>query len=165
MISAGLGRYGPFLLHDGTYANLESIEDVFSIGLNRAVTVLAEKQSKVAAGGGRTRGTPAALKELGDHPDGGAITVRDGKYGPYVNWGKVNATLPKGLDPQSVTMEQAMAFIIEKGGKAPSAKAKPKKAAAKAATDTKKAAPKAKTATKAKAPAKKAAPKAKKTGT
>lgn len=94
MISAGLGRYGPFLLHDGSYANLESIEDVFSIGLNRAVTVIAEKQSK---GPGRGRsGTPAALKELGDHPDGGSITVRDGRYGAYVNWGKVNATIPKG---------------------------------------------------------------------
>lgn len=94
MISAGLGRYGPFLLHDGSYANLESIEDVFSIGLNRAVTVIAEKQSK---GPGRGRsGTPAALKELGDHPDGGPITVRDGRYGAYVNWGKVNATIPKG---------------------------------------------------------------------
>ena len=165
MVSAGLGRYGPFLLHDGSYANLETIEDVFSIGLNRAVTVLAEKQSKVAAGGGRTRGTPAALKELGDHPDGGTITVRDGKYGPYVNWGKVNATLPKGMDPQSVTMEQAIALIVEKGGKAP-AKAKPaKKAAAKADGETKKAAPKAKAAAKTKAPAKKAAPKAKKTAT
>ncbi|RWX78812.1 type I DNA topoisomerase [Neorhizobium lilium] len=170
MISAGLGRYGPFLLHDGTYANLETVEDVFSIGLNRAVTVLAEKQSKMAAGGGRGRGTPAALKELGDHPDGGSITVRDGKYGPYVNWGKINATLPKGLDPQSVTMEQAMAFIIEKGGKAAPAKAKPKKAAAKSDADTAKSPAKAKAATKAKtaakkAPVKKAAPKAKKTGT
>ncbi|MEC9246195.1 MAG: type I DNA topoisomerase, partial [Pseudomonadota bacterium] len=93
MISAGIGRYGPFLLHDGAYANLESVEDVFSIGLNRAVTVIAEKQAK----GGRGRSTPAALKELGDHPDGGGkITVRDGRYGPYVNHGKVNATLPKG---------------------------------------------------------------------
>ncbi len=169
MISAGIGRYGPFLLHDGTYANLESVEDVFSIGLNRAVTVLAEKQSKAAAGGGRSRSAPAALKELGDHPDGGAITVRDGKYGPYVNWGKINATLPKGLDPQSVTMEQAIAFIVEKGGKAASTKAKPKKAAAKADADTtkapKKAPAKAKTSTKTKAAAKNAAPKAKKTGT
>ncbi len=103
MISAGLGRYGPFLLHDGSYANLESIEDVFSIGLNRAVTVIAEKQSK---GPGRGRnGTPAALKELGDHPDGGPITVRDGRYGAYVNWGKVNATIPKGQDPTSVTLD------------------------------------------------------------
>lgn len=167
MISAGLGRYGPFLLHDGTYANLESIEDVFSIGLNRAVTVLAEKAAK--GPGGRGRGTPAALKELGDHPDGGAVTVRDGRYGPYVNWGKVNATLPKGMEPQSVTMEQAMALIIEKGGKTSTkTKAKPKKAAAKADGDTKKAAPKKTAAKKApakKAPAKKATAKTKKTDT
>ncbi|MEQ1938544.1 type I DNA topoisomerase [Mesorhizobium sp. CN5-321] len=115
MISAGLGRYGPFVLHDGTYANLESIEDVFSIGLNRAVSVIAEKQAKGA--GARRGGTPAALKELGDHPDGGKITVRDGKYGPYVNWEKVNATLPKGKDPQAVTIEEALALIAEKAGK------------------------------------------------
>ena len=133
MISAGLGRYGPFVLHDGTYANLESIEDVFSIGLNRAVSGLAEKQSK--AKGGRT--AAAALKELGEHPDGGgAITVRDGKYGPYVNYGKINATLPKGKDPASVTMEDALALIAEKeakgGGKKPArAKAAAKKPAAK----------------------------------
>ncbi|QKD03648.1 type I DNA topoisomerase [Mesorhizobium loti] len=127
MISAGLGRYGPFVLHDGTYANLDSIEDVFSIGLNRAVTVIAEKQSK--GKGGRNGGTAAALKELGDHPDGGGkIVVRDGKYGPYVNFGKVNATLPKGKDPQSVTIEDALALIAEKeakggGGKKPFRKA------------------------------------------
>jgi DNA topoisomerase-1 len=166
MISAGLGRYGPFLLHDGSYANLETIEDVFSIGLNRAVTVLAEKQSKGPGGG---RGTPAALKDLGAHPDGGSITVRDGKYGPYVNWGKINATLPKAMDPQGVTMEQALALIVEKGGKASSGKAKPKKAAAKSSSDKTAAAPKAKAPVKAKAaakaPAKKSAPKEKKTGT
>jgi DNA topoisomerase-1 len=133
MISAGLGRYGPFVLHDGTYANLESIEDVFSIGLNRAVAVIAEKQAK--GRGGRNGGTPAALKELGDHPDGGKVTVRDGRYGPYVNWEKVNATLPKGKDPQSVTLEEALALIAEReakgGGKKTTRKAAPKKAAAK----------------------------------
>lgn len=173
MISAGLGRYGPFLLHDGTYANLESIEDVFSVGLNRAVTVLAEKQAK---GPGRGRTAAAALKELGEHPDGGAITVREGKYGPYVNWGKINATLPKGKDPQSVTVEDALAMITEKAGKAPAAKGKAKKAAPKASAKTTKAAksdddgeakaaPK-KAAAKPKSAAKpKAAPKAKKTGT
>ena len=113
MISAGLGRYGPFVLHDGTYANLESIEDVFSIGLNRAVSVIAEKQAK--GRNGRNGGTPAALKDLGEHPDGGGkVTVRDGRYGAYVNFGKVNATLPKGKDPQSVTMEDAVALIAEK---------------------------------------------------
>ena len=132
MISAGLGRYGPFVLHDGTYANLESIEDVFSIGLNRAVTVIAEKQSKFA--NGRGRATPAALKELGEHPDGGAITVRDGRYGPYVNWGKVNATLPKGKDPQSVSVEEALALIAEKAGKGGGKSGGARKSAAKAAT-------------------------------
>ncbi|MFD1746961.1 type I DNA topoisomerase [Rhizobium helianthi] len=163
MISAGLGRYGPFLLHDGTYANLESIEDVFSIGLNRAVTVLADKQSK---GPGRGRTAVAALKELGEHPDaGGAITVREGRYGPYVNWGKVNATLPKGKDPQSVTLEEALALITDKAGKAPAAKAGAKaksakaKGSAKASTGdekpAKKAAAKTKTAAKPKAAAKK----------
>jgi DNA topoisomerase-1 len=115
MISAGLGRYGPFVLHDGAYANLESIEDVFSIGLNRAVSVIAEKQSKGPRAG---RGTPAALKDLGAHPDGsGAVTVRDGRYGPYVNFGKINATLPKGKDPATVTMDEALALIAAKAEK------------------------------------------------
>ncbi|MCB1429473.1 MAG: type I DNA topoisomerase, partial [Nitratireductor sp.] len=118
MITAGLGRYGPFVQHDGAYANLESADEVFVVGINRAVSALAEKASK---GGGRRGGTPAALKTLGDHPSlGGAITVRDGRYGPYVNNGKINATLPKGTDPQSVTLEQAIALIDAKaatGGK------------------------------------------------
>jgi len=158
MISAGLGRYGPFVLHDGTYANLDSIEDVFSIGLNRAVTVLAEKQSKGPGARGRT--AAAALKELGDHPDGGAITVRDGRYGPYVNWGKVNATLPKARDPQSVTVEEALALIAEKAGKSggkagtkakkPSAKTTKAEGGSKTTKAKTAAKPKAKTATKAK---------------
>ncbi|EGP57278.1 DNA topoisomerase I [Agrobacterium tumefaciens F2] len=163
MISAGLGRYGPFLLHDGSYANLESIEDVFSIGLNRAVTVIAEKQSK---GPGRGRsGTPAALKELGDHPDGGPITVRDGRYGAYVNWGKVNATIPKGQDPASVTLDESLVLIAERiaktgtGGKPakakkPAAKKADGDAAAKPKATKAKAATKSKTAAKPKAAAK-----------
>lgn len=131
MISAGLGRYGPFVLHDGAYANLESIEDVFSIGLNRAVTVLADKQAK--GKGGRGGGTPAALKDLGEHPAGGGnVTVRDGKYGAYVNFGKVNATLPKGTDPAAITMEAALALIAEKEAKGGGAK-KPARAAKKPA--------------------------------
>jgi DNA topoisomerase I len=120
LISAGIGRYGPFVLHDGTYANLESVEDVFTIGLNRAVSVIAEKQSKAKIG--RNGGTPAALKELGMHPEGGAITVRDGRYGPYVNWGKVNATLPKGRDPMSVSLEEALRLVAEKAAKGSSGK-------------------------------------------
>jgi DNA topoisomerase-1 len=135
MISAGLGRYGPFVLHDGTYANLESIEDVFSIGLNRAVSVIAEKQSK----GRGARSAPASLKELGDHPDGGPVTVRDGRYGPYVNWAKVNATLPKGKDPAAVTLDEALVLIAERAGKTGAGKS----GARKKATASKKPAAKA----------------------
>ncbi|EKF58529.1 DNA topoisomerase I subunit omega [Agrobacterium albertimagni AOL15] len=160
MISAGLGRYGPFVLHDGTYANLEGIEDVLSIGLNRAVTVLAEKKANP---GGRGRTAAVALKELGEHPDGGAMTVREGRFGPYVNWGKVNATLPKGKDPQSVTVEEALVLIAERAAKDGGGKSKAKKAPAKsakaksedgAAAKPKKTAAKPKAAAAKKAPAK-----------
>ncbi|MBL8582449.1 MAG: type I DNA topoisomerase [Rhizobiaceae bacterium] len=148
MISAGIGRYGPFLLHDGGYANLESVEDVFTVGLNRAVSVIAEKAAK--GRGARGGGTPAALKDLGAHPDGGGnVTVRDGRYGPYVNFGKLNATLPKGKEPAAVTMEEALALLAERAAKggggaarrskpAAGGKAAPKKTTAKAA-DKKKA--------------------------
>ncbi len=137
-ITAGIGRYGPFVLHDGTFANLESVEEVFSVGLNRAVTLIAEK----LAGGGRRggRAAPKALKTLGDHPDGGAITVREGRYGPYVNHGKVNATLPKDVDPELVTLAQALELIAAKAGRTPA------KRKTKAATAKKKAAPKKKAA-------------------
>jgi len=140
MISAGIGRYGPFVLHAAPYATLDSVEDVFSIGLTRAVTVIAEKKNRFARGGSG-RAAPAALKDLGEHPDGGKITVRDGRYGPYVNWGKVNATLPKGTDPQSIELDKALELIAAKAGsakgggrKAPARGAKksaPKKAAGK----------------------------------
>jgi DNA topoisomerase-1 len=86
------------------------------------------------------------------------ITVRDGKYGPYVNWGKVNATLPKGKDPQTISVEEALALIAEKAGKAPAGKTKAKPKAKTAASETKPtktaAKPKAKAKAKAKAPAK-----------
>ncbi|WMS42731.1 type I DNA topoisomerase [Acuticoccus sp. MNP-M23] len=168
-IQAGIGRYGPFLLHGGKYAKLESVEDVFEIGLNRAVTVIAESSDK-----SRFSRTPAALKALGDHPEGGAVNVREGRYGPYVNWGKINATLPKGTDPQAITLAEALPLLeakAAKGGKKPAKKAAPKKAAAKKPAAKKtakaaetKAAAKPKTAkagtakAAAKPPAKKASP-------
>src|SRR5262245_5237644 len=94
-ITAGLGRYGPFILHDGTYANLPSAEEVFSVGINRAVVLLAEK--KAGKGGRFQRAAWTVLKELGEHPsEGGAIQVLSGRYGPYVKHGDVNATLPRG---------------------------------------------------------------------
>jgi DNA topoisomerase-1 len=125
LIESNIGRYGPYVSHDGVYANLDSVEDVFTIGLNRAVAVLAEKLEK----GARGRAAPAALKSLGDHPGGGGeVTVRDGRYGPYVAWGKVYATLPKGSDPQALTMEQAIPLLAEKASKS-GGKAKPARAA------------------------------------
>ncbi|MFK4825667.1 type I DNA topoisomerase [Paenochrobactrum sp. BZR 588] len=148
MISAGIGRYGPYVMHDGAYANVENVDEVFTIGINRAVSVLADKASK---GGGRTRSTPAALATLGDHPDGGSITVRDGRYGPYVNWGKINATLPKGKEPTTVTLEEALQLITDKAG---STKTKAKKAPAKKAAVKEKAPAKAKAPAKTKAAAK-----------
>jgi DNA topoisomerase-1 len=119
-IVAGLGRYGPFILHDGTYANLGSLDEVFSVGINRAVVLLAEK----AAGGGKSRwqrAAPTVLKDLGEHPsEGGKVQVLSGRYGPYVKHGDVNATLPRSKDPANLTMEEAVELIAERVAKGPS---------------------------------------------
>ena len=120
-INAGLGRYGPYVQHERTYASLENFDEVFTVGLNRAVTLIAEKASKA-------RAKAQALKELGEHPEaGGPVQVMDGRYGPYVKHGKINATLPKDTDPATVTLEQAIELITAKAGKAkPKSKAKSK---------------------------------------
>ncbi|GGB58799.1 DNA topoisomerase 1 [Roseibium aquae] len=139
MISAGIGRYGPFVLHDGTYANLSSPDEVFSVGINRAVDALAEKRAK---GGRGATATP--LKELGEHPEGsGPVNVYDGRYGPYIKHGKINATLPKDTDPQAVTLEQAVLLIAEKAAKSGTKKPAAKKTAAKKPAAKKTAAKKA----------------------
>jgi DNA topoisomerase-1 len=133
-ITAGLGRFGPFVLHEGTYANLENPEDVFDIGLNRAVALLADKR----AGGGRPqRGKAAALAELGNHPeDGKPIRVLSGRFGPYIKHGDTNANVPKGSDPAVLTLDEAVALLADRvakgGGKKPVKKAAAKKAPAKA---------------------------------
>ena len=119
-IVAGIGRYGPFVENAGKYANLDSVDEVFTVGPNRAISLLAEKKS------GRGRAAPSALKSF-EHPtEGGAITVRSGRYGPYVNHGKVNATLPRNLKPEDVTLEQALELLAERAGRAPAKKAAPK---------------------------------------
>jgi DNA topoisomerase I len=140
MITANFGRFGPYVAHDGKYASLESPDDVFTIGLNHAVTVLAEKKAK---GGGR-RG-PQALKELGQDGDGNTIKVLKGRYGPYVSDGDINATIPDGNDPMEVTLEQALALIAERVAKGGGKKKKKK--------TTPKPRPKAKTEAVAKKPA------------
>ncbi len=158
-VSSNFGRFGPYIMHQlpddakPTYVNLKDPADVFEIGMNRAVEMLAEKRANP---GGRGRAAAKALKELGDHPDGGKIAIFDGRYGPYVKWEKVNATLPKDTDPESVTMEQALEWIAEKAAKSGKKKAAPKKAAAKKTT-TKKTT--AKKTTAKKTPAKKTAAK------
>ncbi len=141
-IVAGIGRFGPFVLHAGTYANLSGADEVFEVGLNRAVTLLAEKR----AGGRGGRGETAALKDLGAHPaDGAPIRVLSGRYGPYIKHGATNANVPRGTDPQAVTLEQAVLLLAERaakgGGKkkparSTKAKATPKSATAKASAKT-----------------------------
>lgn len=152
MITASLGRYGPFVAHAGTYANVADIEEVFDVGLNRAVALLAEKR----AGRAGRASAAAPLKELGAHPETGeAVQVMAGRYGPYVKSGKINATLPKGTAPEDMTMEAALPLLAAKAGAAPKKKAPAKKAPAKKPAAKKEAAAKKPAAKKA--PAKKAA--------
>lgn len=149
-VEAAIGRFGPYVKHNSTYANLPDVEEVFTIGMNRAVEVLAQK---LAGRPGRGAAPAGPLKELGEHPEGGAISVMPGRYGPYVKWGKVNATIPKAGDPMELTVEEAVALLTEKAGKTPAKKTRAKPAAAKPAAAKK-------TTAAAKPAAKKAAPKA-----
>jgi len=159
MILAGIGRYGPFVQHNGTYANLPTVDEVFEVGLNRAVALLAEKR---ANGPGRGRGETQPLVELGAHPvDGEPVRVMPGRYGPYVKHGAVNANVPRNSDPKALTLDEAVKLLAERAGKGGG---KPKRGAKKAAPAAKAPAPKKAAAKKApvkKAPAKKAPPKQK----
>ena len=124
MVEAGIGRYGPFVKHGRIYANLKEVNDVFTIGMNRAVEELARK---LASRGGVGREKAKPLHELGEHPkSGGPVNVYDGRYGPYVKYGKINATLPKEVAPETVTMDIAIALIAEKAAKKGGGKTKPK---------------------------------------
>jgi DNA topoisomerase-1 len=125
-IKASIGRYGPYLEHDGKYARLSSTAEVFETGMNAAVAKLAD----AASGAGRRQGAsrePIAV--LGAHPSSGKeIKVMEGRYGPYVSDGEIHATLPKSSDPKSVTLEQAVEWIDAKAAKGPSRKGKKKPA-------------------------------------
>ncbi|WP_281826031.1 type I DNA topoisomerase [Jannaschia rubra] len=127
-IESNLGRYGPYVRWNKVYANLPDEEEIFTIGMNRAVEVLAEKLAKRGQ-----RGQAAApLRELGEHPEnGGPVNVMEGRYGPYVKWEKVNATLPKDIAPEDLTMAQAVDLIAAKAAKSPKRKTAAKKPAAK----------------------------------
>ncbi|MFV1443071.1 MULTISPECIES: type I DNA topoisomerase [unclassified Phaeobacter] len=142
VIQANLGRFGPYIAHQKpdedkpVYVNLKETLDVFEIGMNRAVEMLAEKRANPGRG---RRAAAKALKELGEHPEsGGAISIMDGRYGPYIKWEKVNATLPKDVEPKDVTVEMALQLISEKAGKSGAKKKAPAKKAAAKKTPAKK---------------------------
>jgi DNA topoisomerase-1 len=119
-ITASIGRYGPYLAHDGKYAKLGSTAEVFDTGMNAAVAKLAD----AASGGGRPRaGSREPIAVLGKHPSsGGDIKVMAGRYGPYVTDGSTNATLPKASDPESMTLDEAVRLLDERAAKGPPAK-------------------------------------------
>jgi DNA topoisomerase-1 len=108
-ILAGIGQYGAYVKHEKTYANLGKDDDVLEIGGNRAIDLIVAKESGASA-----RFGAGASRVIGDHPEGGAISVKSGRFGPYINHGKVNATLPKGSNPDEVTLEQALEALKDK---------------------------------------------------
>lgn len=141
-ITASIGRYGPYLAHNGKYAKLRGTAEVFEIGMNAAVARLAD----AANGGGRGARTPAEpLKTFGPHPEsGGEMKLMAGRYGPYVTDGTTNATLPRDKKPEDLTAEEAVVLITEKAAKGPVKKGGRKKAAPKKKAPAKKAAAKKK---------------------
>ena len=155
VILAGVGRFGPYVKHGSKYKSVPSDESVLDIGMNRAVALLAE--AKTARG----RAAVKPIRVVGNHPsDEAPVELYDGRYGPYVKHGGVNATVPRDVKPEALTLDQAVALLAERaakgGGKKPKA-ARAKKAASPAANDAgakpkaKKAAAKKKPATRKKA--------------
>ncbi len=108
-IVAAIGRFGPYVQHGKTYANIGKDENILEIGGNRAVDLIVAKETSP-----RRFGKESASRELGEHPEGGMVTIKSGRYGPYVNWGKINATLPRDADPANVTLEEALGLLTAK---------------------------------------------------
>lgn len=118
-VEANIGRFGPYVKHDGMFKSIPKAESVHDITLSRAVELLAEK--KASGGGGRS---------LGAHPDDNrSVAVHSGRYGPYVKYGKVNATIPASIDPEKITLDEALELLSAKSAKT----AKPAKKSGKAA--------------------------------
>lgn len=135
-VKAGIGRYGPYVFHDGKYKSLGKDQDVLSVDLPTAIELL--KQAK-------RRGAPTPVRELGEHPeDGEKVAIYEGRYGPYVKHGKLNASIPQDYEIEHVTLEQALKWLEEKAAKKASRKrgGSKKKAASKKKTVKKKAAKK-----------------------
>ncbi|MGC6517164.1 MAG: type I DNA topoisomerase [Candidatus Puniceispirillaceae bacterium] len=139
-IEASIGRFGPYLKYQGKFASLPKDEDVLAIGINRAVDILAEAAKKA----GRT---------LGDHPDGGKVEMKKGRFGPYIEHNKLRAPVPRGTDMETITLEMGLEWLAKKAAQ-PQKKAAKKKSAKKKTATKKKATPKKKTAAKKAAKAK-----------
>jgi DNA topoisomerase-1 len=105
-IIAGIGRFGPYLRHDSTFKSIPQSDSVLDIDLERAVALLSQA---------KTKATP--LRELGEHPAGGNVAIYSGRYGPYVQYGKINATLPRGIEIESLTLDQAVELLAVKAAK------------------------------------------------
>ncbi|MDO9008357.1 MAG: topoisomerase C-terminal repeat-containing protein, partial [Thiobacillus sp.] len=119
-------RFGPYLLHDGKFKSIPKTDSVYEIDLPRALEVLVMERAPRGADS-----AASVLKTLGPHPDDGKdITVRSGRYGPYVKHGSTNATLPKDITPEDITLEEALSLIAAREAKGP-AKKPAKKTAAK----------------------------------
>jgi len=129
MIQAGIGRFGPYLKYKGKFTSLPAEDDVLTIGINRAVDLLAEAAKK-------------AGRLLGDHPNGGEVHVKAGRFGPYVEHNKLRATLGKTHDIAEMTLETALELLAAKAAKEAGKKAPAKKSAAKKKPSAKKAAAK-----------------------
>lgn len=123
-IVANIGRFGPYVNHDAKFKSIPKTESVFEIDLAGAVALLAAAHTG-----------PAPLADLGPHPSGeGRIEVFAGRYGPYVQHAKIRATLPKSVEPEALTLEEALTLLTEKAAKeAPVKKAPAKKTATKTA--------------------------------
>ena len=112
-VRAGVGRYGPYVVHNGKFVSLKPPDNVLEVDLSRALALIKEAPGRRGGSSART-----VLKELGAHPeDGEPIRVLDGRYGPYVNHQRTNATVPKEKDPKNVTLEQALQMLAERKSK------------------------------------------------
>jgi DNA topoisomerase I len=112
-VEAGIGRFGPFVVHDGDFRSLAKEDDVYTVGFGRALELLAQPK-----GGRRARSAVEPLREVGPHPaDGEPVRVFEGRYGPYVKHGAVNASLPKDLGPDEVTMDQAVELLAARAAR------------------------------------------------
>ena len=163
-ILAGVGRFGPYVKHGSKYKSIPNDESVLEIGMNRAVALLAEAKNP------RGRAAAKPIRTIGNHPaDDAAVELYDGRYGPYVKHGGVNATVPRDVKPEELTLDQAVALLAERAAKGGASKggakkpkaAKPKKAAPVAANDAGEKPAKPKAAAKKKAAPKRKAAKAK----